>query len=241
MREMFNISDAVEMQAGSAVHLDVPLPMKLLAVDLGGGLKIAQGRTVVQDRDIVSVPFRALLRGMMHPDVQWQGPEGLSFKGFASVLAGSMLSDPLVDKSMGGPTYVILSDSYLNFNSRLGYHFAVLDAYCGSQVNDNYVAFSFKGGAADIGRRSRRATLIAMVLKKLGLKTTVKGDMVRGEIKKYDCALMEEKLDMIGRLLGAVRLLDMMLSDEGEIGWYVEEFFRGNYSFQRTAQTKTGH
>jgi pyruvate, water dikinase len=46
---------------------------------------------------------------------------------------------------------------------------------------------------------------------------------------------MEEKLDMIGRLLGAVRLLDMVLSDDGRIDWYVDEFFKGNYSFQRVA------
>ena len=26
----------------------------------------------------------------------------------------------------------------------------------------------------------------------------------------------------------------MMLSDDGQIGWYVEEFFKGNYAFART-------
>ncbi|MBA4358828.1 MAG: hypothetical protein C0405_14005, partial [Desulfovibrio sp.] len=37
------------------------------------------------------------------------------------------------------------------------------------------------------------------------------------------------------RLLGAVRLLDMLLSDDGQIGWYVDEFFKGNYTFERGA------
>ena len=55
--------------------------------------------------------------------------------------------------------------------------------------------------------------------------------MVRGELKKFDQALIEEKLDMIGRLLGSVRLLDMVLSDDGQLEWYVEEFFKGNYTF----------
>lgn len=235
MREMFQITDDIEMNARFAVRINVPLPMQLLAVDLGGGLKVAANTSVASVADVASVPFQALFRGMMHENVQWLGPAGGSFKGFASIVAESLMSDPLADRRMGGPTYMVVSDSYLNFNSRLGYHFAVLDAYCGSRVNDNYIAFSFKGGAADIGRRSRRALLIAQILKRLGLKTQIKGDMVRGEIKKYDCALMEEKLDMIGRLLGAVRLLDMMLSDEGQIDWYVEEFFKGNYSFQRNA------
>jgi len=56
--------------------------------------------------------------------------------------------------------------------------------------------------------------------------------MVRGEIKKYTCSELLTRLDMIGRLLGAVRLLDMVLSDDGKIDWYVDEFFNGNYSFQ---------
>lgn len=233
MRRMFQMSEDVEVDERVAVRIKAPLPLQLLAVDLGGGLKVSADARVATVADVVSVPFQALLKGMGHPDVRWVGPAGASFKGFASIVAESMLSDPIADKSLGGPTYVLLADSYLNFNSRLGYHFAVLDAYCGRQVNDNYIIFSFKGGAADIGRRSRRALLIAKILNRLGLKTQIKGDLVRGEIKKYDCVLMEEKLDIIGRLLGAVRLLDMVLSDEGEIDWYVDEFFKGNYTFER--------
>ncbi|MEA3428432.1 MAG: hypothetical protein U9Q84_04300 [Thermodesulfobacteriota bacterium] len=62
-------------------------------------------------------------------------------------------------------------------------------------------------------------------------KVEQKGDIVRGELKKFDQALLEKKLDMIGRLLGSVRLLDMVLSDDGQIEWYVKEFFKGNYTF----------
>jgi pyruvate,water dikinase len=235
MREMFRISDDIEVSERFAVHLKVPLPMKIYAVDLGGGLRIPPDARVARADDVVSVPFKAVLRGMTHPGVEWLGSVGIDWKGFASILTESILSDPTLDDRMGGPNYVVVSREYLNFNSRLGYHFAVVDAYCGSQVNDNYITFSFKGGAADIGRRSRRATLIAQILKRLELKTEIKGDMVRGEIKKYDSHLMEEKLDMIGRLLGAVRLLDMVLSDDGHIEWYVDQFFKGNYTFKRSA------
>ncbi len=235
MREMFRISDVLEVDQGFSVRIKVPLPMHMLAVDLGGGLNMKEKQTVAGIDDIVSAPLQGLLRGMTHPDVRWVGPVETNLGGLMSVIANSMLynPDPSVDSSFGGPTYVIISGEYLNFNSRLGYHFAVVDAYCGSKVNDNYITFSFKGGAADIGRRSRRAQLIANILKRLGLKTEIRGDMIRGEIKKYECELIQEKLDMIGRLLGAVRLLDMVLSDEGQINWYVDEFFNGNYTFQR--------
>ena len=233
MREMFRISDDVELTRHSAIEIKVYLPMKILAVDLGGGLKIPEGATQARAEDIISVPFKSLLNGMMNQGVRWLGPVDVNWKGFASILSESLFKDPVMEDRMGGPSYVVLSEEYVNFNSRLGYHFAVVDAYCGAHVNDNYATFSFKGGAADIGRRSRRALLIAKILKKLGFKVTLKGDFVRGEMKKYECPVMQEKLDMLGRLMGSVRLLDMVLSDDGRIDWYVEEFMKGNYTFTR--------
>ncbi|MGE5256413.1 MAG: hypothetical protein ACM3KE_07065, partial [Hyphomicrobiales bacterium] len=97
---------------------------------------------------------------------------------------------------------------------------------------DNYITFYFKGGAADIGRRSRRALMIGQILKQLGFKVDLKGDMVRGEIKKYQDSFLIEKLDLLGRLLGSVRLLDMHLSDDRQVDWYVEQFIQGNYQFK---------
>jgi pyruvate,water dikinase len=132
---------------------------------------------------------------------------------------------------MGAPSYALIAGNYLNFNSRLGYHFTTIDTFCGPEVNDNYITFYFKGGAADIGRRSRRALMIAQILKQLGFKIELKGDMVRGEIKKYQEGWLVEKLDLLGRLLGTVRLLDMHLAEDHQVDWYVEQFMRGNYQF----------
>jgi len=232
MREMFDIGDEMEGHTG-AVRLRAGLPLNILVVDMGGGLTPTAPKKVVELEHIKSAPFQALLHGMTDPGVRWLGGVGVSLSGFATIVAESMLTDPNADGSMGGPSYAVVSDHYLNFNTRLGYHFAVVDSFCGPAINDNYIAFSFKGGAADIARRSRRANLIAQILKRLGFKTEIKGDMVRGEIKKYTQSDLKQKLDMVGRLLGAVRLLDMLLSDDGQIGWYVDEFFKGNYAFAR--------
>jgi pyruvate,water dikinase len=49
---------------------------------------------------------------------------------------------------------------------------------------------------------------------------------------------MLPKLDMLGRLLGAVRLLDMVLSNDRQVQWYVEQFMAGNYTF--TPPTSAG-
>ncbi len=235
MREMFRLGDEME-QAEGAVRLRAGLPLNILVVDLGGGLTPTAPRGVVELEHVKSAPFQALLHGMTDPRIRWLGGVGVSLSGFATIMAESLLSDPNADGSMGGPNYAVVSDRYLNFNTRLGYHFAVIDSFCGPEINDNYIAFSFKGGAADIARRSRRAALIAQILKRLGFKVETRGDMVRGEIKKYSQSDLKQKLDMVGRLLGAVRLLDMLLSDDGQIGWYVDEFFKGNYTFERPGE-----
>jgi pyruvate,water dikinase len=73
--------------------------------------------------------------------------------------------------------------------------------------------------------------MIARTLKTMGFKVEQTGDMVRGELKKYECRYLEEKLDRIGRLTGSVQLLDMVLADDKQIDWYVEQFLRGNYTF----------
>ena len=232
MREMFDIGDEME-DARGAVRLRAGLPMNILVVDMGGGLTPGAPKKVVELEHVKSAPFQALLHGMTDPGVRWLGGVGVNLTGFATIVAEGLMSDPNADGSMGGPSYAVVSDHYLNFNTRLGYHFAVVDSFCGPSINDNYIVFSFKGGAADIARRSRRAALIAQILKRLGFRTEIKGDMVRGEIKKYGQSDLKQKLDMVGRLLGAVRLLDMMLSDDGQIGWYVDEFFKGNYTFAR--------
>lgn len=231
MREMFRISDEEAPKEGMAVPLRVYLPMRIYVVDLGNGLRPGFGARQAEMADIASIPFQALLQGMKHEQVDWNRDPGVSWSGFASIVAETALHDPLKAGRMGGPSYAIIAGHYLNFNSRLGYHFTTIDSYCGPEINDNYITFYFKGGAADIGRRSRRAVMIASVLRKLGFKVEQKGDMVRGEAKKYSEEFTAGKLDMLGRLLGSVRLLDMHLADDRQVEWYAEQFLQGNYTF----------
>ena len=186
---------------------------------------------VAEIEDVTSIPFRALLQGMGHEGVDWSQNVGFSWSGLASIVAQTAIRDPLREARMGEPSYALVGGRYLNFNARIGYHFTTIDSFCSREVNDNYILFYFEGGAADLGRRTRRALLIAQILRRLGFKVEQKGDLVRGELKKYEESAILETLDRIGRLLGAVRLLDMHLSEDRQVEWYVEEFFRGNYRF----------
>jgi pyruvate,water dikinase len=231
MREMFRIGDAGQPDDCLVVPLRAYLPMKILVVDLGNGLRQGRRGAPAELSDVTSIPFGALLQGMKHEQVDWSRDVGISWGGFASIVAQTAIRDPMAEGRMGAPSYAIVAGHYLNFSSRLGYHFTTIDTFCGPAVNDNYITFYFKGGAADIGRRSRRALMIAQILKQMGFKVEQKGDMVRGEIKKYEEKFLVEKLDLLGRLLGSVRLLDMHLADDRQVDWYVEQFMQGNYQF----------
>lgn len=232
MQEMFRIGEEVRTESITAVPLRVSLPLRVFVVDLGGGLSLPSGAKAALLEHVTSLPFKALLKGMTHEDVDWSQDLGGSLQGLGADAAESLLRDPLTRGPMGGPTYAIVGSHYLNFSARLGYHFTTIDTYCGPLINDNYINFYFKGGAADIGRRTRRALLVAQIIWRLGFKVEHKSDMVRGEIKKYQSEVLARKLDLLGRLMGSVRLLDLVLSDDGRVDWYVDEFFEGNYTFK---------
>ncbi|WP_045211199.1 PEP/pyruvate-binding domain-containing protein [Desulfonatronovibrio magnus] len=231
MREMFNLSRDISTGRYRSTHLDTDPDLKIEILDLGGGLKSITPESKATPGHILSMPFKALLTGMFNENVHWATPADLDMMEFASIMKKKVMEEPGPKTRMSRPNYAIISKEYLNFNASLGYHYVTVDAYCSKFVNDNYITFSFKGGAADVLRRTRRAGLIGAILKKLGFRVELNGDMVRGEMKKYDCKRLGDRLDHIGRLLGSILLLDMVLSSDQEIDWYVEQFMKGNYTF----------
>ena len=234
--EMFKISDLVSAREGYAVKLDAAIPLDLYLIDLGGGLTAAdsQAHKVTPDQ-VASVPLQAVLRGMLREDVRAREPRPVQLSGLLSVMREQMLAAPNVEERFGERSYAIISDKYLNFSSRVGYHYSVLDAYCGATVNKNYITFSFKGGAADDVRRSRRVRAIAIVLMGLDFSVEVKGDRVDARLQKYESPVIQEKLDLIGRLLIFTRQMDMLMTSEAGVEAVAQNFLQGNYSLDMEA------
>ena len=232
--EMFQISDLVSAREGYAVKLEAPIPLDLYLIDLGGGLTEAdpQDHKVTLDQ-VASAPLQALLRGMLHQDVRAREPRPIQLSGLLSVMREQLMAAPNVEERFGERSYAIISDKYLNFSSRVGYHYSVLDAYCGQTVNKNYITFSFKGGAADDVRRNRRVRAIAIVLMGLDFSVEVKGDRVDARLQKYESPVMEEKLDLIGRLLHFTRQMDMLMTSEASVEVVAKNFLQGNYGLDR--------
>ncbi len=237
--EMFQISDLVSEKGGGAVKLDAPIPLDLYLIDLGDGLAAgAQGAPRVTPEQIVSAPLQALLRGMLHEALRLLEPRPIQLSGLFSVMREQMLATPSLEERFGERSYAIISDKYLNFSSRVGYHYSVLDCYCGKTVNKNYITFSFKGGAADDIRRNRRVRAIAMVLLGLGFAVEVKGDRVDARLQKYDSQVIEEKMELIGRLLNFTRQMDMLMTSEVSVEAVAQNFLKGNYTLDFAALEK---
>jgi pyruvate,water dikinase len=230
-KEMFAISDIVSGAEGAgAFKLVAPVPVDLYIIDLGGGLagSASSSKRVTADQ-LASSPLKAVLKGMMHEDLRPQGPRPVDLGGFLSVLQEQMLTPDGLRERLGDRSYAIISDHYLNFSSRIGYHYSVLDTYCGETASQNYISFSMKGGAADETRRNRRARVVATILDALGFEVEVRGDRVDARYDKYEAALIQEKLEEVGRMLQFTRQMDMLMRCEGSVEALAGRFLKGDY------------
>lgn len=227
--EMFRISDRASDAGSISSQLKAKLPIDLHIIDLGGGLINADGPYVHPDQ-VASVPLAGLLAGMLRPEVHVRGPRPVDMGGFLSVMTQHMLEAPTVQaQRFGERSYAIVSDKYMNFSSRVGYHYSVVDAYCGETVSKNYITFQFKGGAADEIRRERRVRCIAEILLRQGFTTEVRGDMTQARFQKYPREETCERLDQLGRLLIVTRQMDMLMTSESSVMAMADRFMAGDY------------
>ncbi|MCL2457761.1 MAG: PEP-utilizing enzyme [Desulfobulbus sp.] len=230
-KEMFQISDLASKFYGWSIKLNAALPMDIHLIDLGNGLKQdAQiKRNSVKVDEIASVPFQCLLQGMLNKEVHGLEPRPINFSGLLSVMREQTLAPSHMGDRFGDRSYAIIADKYLNFSSRVGYHYSVIDAYCGGTINKNYITFTFKGGAADDIRKNRRVRAIARILDHEGFKVQVKADKVDARLQKYPKSYIESRMDILGRLLIFTRQLDMLMTSEHSVELVANNFVAGNY------------
>ena len=235
--EIFQLSDYTTDNAKISVKLRANLPLDLYVIDLGGGLKEGKKtdgvRQKIYEDDVISVPFKAMLAGMLHVKSRYMEPRPVDFKGFFSVMSEQVLSPPHMGaERFGDKSYAIISDKYLNFSSRIGYHYSILDAYCGLTSTKNYINFTFQGGAADGIRRNRRARLIQQVLRSTGFLVEIKADRVTARFAKQPQKVIFEKLDLLGRLIIFTQQMDMLMHTEESVKQLSECFLKGDYTIK---------
>jgi pyruvate,water dikinase len=231
-QEMFGIGELVGDVRSGAPYLDVFLPMDLYILDLGGGVDVAPGARKVKPSQIASAPFAAVVRGMLHKGIPRFGPRAMDAKGFFHVMMRHGLSGAETESTLRDPCYAIVSDRYLNLASRVGYHFSAVDCYCCDAINQNYISFRFKGGAADAVRRERRVRAIAQILRELGFEATVRNDLLAASFRKREPQDILQNLEMLGRLLQFMRQMDAAMSSDAMVDKTVKDFLAGNYGLE---------
>lgn len=226
---MFGFGDAARRDLGQSLRLDSSLPITIQLFDVGGGLTEGAGTNgLVGPGEVRSVPMRAFLEGMTDPSIRWERPRPVSARGFLSVLGESMAGPPASAQGVGGASFAVLSEPYMNFSTKAGYHFSTVDTYCGRVENKNYVHLRFAGGGAAEERRIRRVRFIEKVMLHHGFSVQVRGDILTARLEKYGRDYIVAILVQLGRLTMCLRQLDMLMDSDGSPDTFAEAFIAGD-------------
>jgi pyruvate,water dikinase len=199
-------------------------------LDTGGGVVgVEEGSRELEPAQIHSRPFRALWRGMTAPGIAWSGRRVVDLRGVASAVTSSMTETARDRDSLGGAAYLIVASDYLNFNARMAYHYAMIDSLLGETPECNHVSFRFWGGGAGRARRDLRGLFLAGVLERTGFAAERRGDLVTARMQRRGERASEDGLEVLGRLMGCARQLDMLVHSREAVERYVDRFLEGAY------------
>jgi pyruvate,water dikinase len=225
--EMLNFNRRVTYDNQAAKSLTGGVPLQWSVINLADGFQPNFDATspTVDLADIVSQPMLAICRGLSA--VPWEGPPPVSARGFGAIIFQSAMRpdlDPAVASPLAANNYFMISRHFCNVSVRLGYHYAMIEAYVGDLLTENYITFRFKGGAADIRRKAVRAKLLAEVLESYEFRIDLRSDSLLARVKKRPAAFLEERLTILGYLILHVRQLDMVMNQPQAVDRYRQQF-----------------
>ncbi len=228
VRAMFSLGERISGSSGRSRELRTNLPLEVYLLDVGGGIDDDTGAGSVLPEQIRSIPFGAVWRGISQVGIDWHSHSHFDWKNFDDVaLAGGMAMKNAGDYA----SYAVIGRDYLNFNMRFGYHFTLVDALCGRDARENYCQFRFAGGGGEYSGRALRIEFVTIVLRRLDFEVDSRADLLDARISGIECEELEEKLELLGTLLGSTKLMDMVLKEGMDVRPYVERFFAGEYNF----------
>ncbi|MGA8184649.1 MAG: PEP/pyruvate-binding domain-containing protein [Terriglobia bacterium] len=213
--EVFNFGREHHFSEKASKQLVCGIPMKWWVLNLDDGFKEDKPGKYVNLDDIVSIPMLALWEGIVA--VPWAGPPAIDAGGFMSILLEAA-SNPALDPSLPSPytnrNYFVISKNFCNLTSRFGFHFSNVEALVSERASENFVSFSFKGGAADYDRRARRVQMVGAIVDEFGFRSEVQDDWITARAEGDDENGIKQKLRVLGYLLFHTRQLDMVMSNE---------------------------
>lgn len=225
--EVFSLGEEGRGKFRGTQKLKSAIPVSLHILDLGDGIRKRAGeRKQVSVEDLNNPGLRALWQGLSHSGIDWSSlPPAFDWQEFDRVSAG------IVDfESTLLASFALVSKDYLNINIRFGYHFVVIDSVCGQVADKNYISMRFEGGGGGSHGRRMRVQFLSQVLQASGFKTYPQGDWIEADLRRSTQEESENKLQVLGRLLGYTRLLDIRIKDRGHLEELIEEFLQKDSS-----------
>lgn len=220
---MFSLVDTRGAAMSGARKLSSELPLIMYILDLGDGLHAsAATKAEVVAGDFKSPPLRSFWDGLADPEVPWSDSlTHMDWETFDRVSAGFFSKDARFLAS-----YVAVSDTYLHVMVRFGYHFSVVDVFCGPRPDNNYINFRFKGGGAALDQRIRRLDFIDRVLGHFGFHITRRGDLLDAKYSRGKDVDILQRVTELGYILAMTRLMDMGLREPGQVDDLVANFMK---------------
>jgi pyruvate,water dikinase len=239
VREMFDFGREHRFPKHASKQLYHNVPMQWWVLDLEDGFTREISGRYVRLEEIACRPMLALWRGMTA--VPWAGPPAMSGRGFASVLfeatANPALSTPF-RKPYAQQNYFMISQRFVNLQSRFGFHFAAVESVVSDREHESYLSFSFKGGAADLERRAARVAMICGLLEECGFAVEARDDHAAARVAALPAPDMERRLEVVGYLIMHTRQLDMIMGHPATVDTYraklradIENIVGGSASF----------
>jgi pyruvate,water dikinase len=214
VREMFSFGKDHSFPRHASKQLHYGVPMQWWVLDLDDGFHKEPAGKYVHLEDIASRPMLAVWDGMVA--VPWDGPPAVSGRGMASVLfeatANPAIATPF-RKPYAQRNYFMISKRFMNLQSRFGFHFSTVEALVSERDRENYISFSFRGGAADLERKTARVRMLAEILEASGFRVRLTADTADARIGGLDADATARRLRIIGYLIMHTRQLDMVMGD----------------------------
>lgn len=236
VREMFEFSTNDEFIQAASRQLICNVPKQFWVLNLDDGF-LPEGEArddqCVLLEHVDSYPMRMLWEGMQA--VPWEGPPPVHTKGLMSVMFEATVN-PNLDPARGSrytqKNYFMISKNYCSLQSRFGFHFCGCESLVSDRTSENYASFQFKGGAANLERRVRRAKFVGEILEQFDFRVRVREDNMNARVEGLDREAMGKRLKVLGYLITHTRQLDMVMSSPTEIEKRRERFFEDFKMFE---------